>query len=90
MSKNDVSLAYHLMDATNPFPTDALSTCAPRAWRLASAYGRASSCHTSAIFTQLLVLISLTLGAVQVKYSGLLGRFSNLVLIQHGPPGADS
>ena len=87
MAKADVSLAYHIMDATNSFPVDVLRTCAPKAWRLAEAFGRASSSHASAMFVQLMVLVSLTLNAVQVKYSGLLGRFSNLVVIQHGPPG---
>ena len=39
------------------------------------------------MFVHMLCLVALTLNAVQVKYSGLLGKFCNLMVLQHGPPG---
>ena len=88
MSKEDLLLAYQLMDSTNPFPSSSIASKQPLAWKVCCALGQAASLHPGSMFVHLLGLVALTLGAVQVKYSGLLGRFCNLLVLNHGPPGA--
>ena len=87
MSEVDVRLAYKLIESMNPFPSEPSEINMPLAWRLSSALGRAASLHPSSMFVHMLILVAFTLRAVQVKYSGLLGRYCNLVLFQNGAPG---
>ena len=87
MNKDTVRLAYQLMDVLNPFPVDVVSASSPLAWRVAAAVGKATSLHVSCVYVHLVILISLVLSAVQVKYGGILGKFSNPLMIQHGAPG---
>ena len=87
LSADDLRLAYQLFDFQNPFPSDAIASNTPLARRVSGALGRAVSLHPSCVWMHLLILLALTLNAVQVKYSGLLGRFCNLMLLQHGSPG---
>ena len=35
----------------------------------------------------MLILVSLTLNALQTRYGGILGKFPNLLMLQHGAPG---
>ena len=87
MTQADVRLAYQLMDVHNPFPVDEACAAMPLTWRLSSAVGKATSLHVSCVFVHLVVLISTALDAVQVRYGGILGKFSNLLMLQHGAPG---
>ena len=75
------------MDASNPFPVNEACAAMPLTWRLSSAVGKATSLHVSCMFVHLVVLISTVLGAVHVRYGGILGKFSNLLMLQHGAPG---
>ncbi len=59
----------------------------PLAWQAVCALGRGTSLHPSCVFVHMLILVATTLGAVQVKFGGILGRFCNLLLLQHGAPG---
>ena len=43
--------------------------------------------HPSCTYTHNLILNSLPLGAVQMKYGGILARHSNLLMLQEGEPG---
>jgi len=83
----DARLANQIFDAVNPFPVEHIRSSTPIAWKLSCALGRAASLHPSCVYVHMLLLIALTLNAVVIKYSGLLGRFCNLLLLQHGPPG---
>jgi len=87
MCAADARLAYQLFDAMNPFPCETVRANMPTAWKLSSALSSAASLHPSCVFVHMLILVALTLRAVMVRYSGLLGRYPNLVLIQHGAPG---
>jgi hypothetical protein len=87
MSKADTVCAYRLMEATCPFPSQGMSRAAPHAWECAAALGRATSLSTSCVFTHMLIVLSLVLNAIQSKYGGILGKFPNLLMIQHGAPG---
>jgi hypothetical protein len=87
MNEADVRLAYKLLESMNPFPREAAETSLPLAWRLSSALAEAASLAPSSMFVHMLILVALTLRAVQVKYSGLLGRYCNLVMLQNGAPG---
>ena len=87
MSSADILLAYQLLDELNPFPVDEACAAMPLTWRLASAVGKATSLHVSCTFVHLVVLVATVLGAVQVRYGGILGMFSNLLMLQHGAPG---
>ena len=75
------------METTNAFPADSMRRATPLAWAVAAALGRATSLHPSCVYVHLLLLVATTLGAVQVKYGGILGRFCNLLMLQHGQPG---
>lgn len=87
MCKADLLLAYQLMDTTNPFPSASVAARQPLAWKVCCALAQAASLHPGCMFVHMLCLVALTLNAVQVKYSGLLGKFCNLMVLQHGPPG---
>ena len=87
MRKADLLLAYQLMDSTNPFPSASVARKQPLAWKVCCALAQAASLHPGCMFVHMLCLVALTLNAVQVKYSGLLGKFCNLMVLQHGPPG---
>ena len=87
LSQAEVRAASRIMDTTNPFPTQIMQHSTPLAWRVASALGRATSLHPSCVFVHLLILVATTLSAVQVRYGGILGRFCNLLMVQHGAPG---
>lgn len=87
MTKEDLLLAYQLMDSSNPFPSNCIGSKQPLAWKVCCALGQAASLHPGCMFVHMLALVALTLSAVQVKYSGLLGRFCNLLVLNHGPPG---
>ena len=87
MSQADIRLAYQLMDSSNPFPKDIVRRSSPLAWKVAEALGRATSMDASCVYTHLLLLDAVTLNGLMVKYGGILGKFSNLIMIQHGPPG---
>ncbi|CAK0821406.1 unnamed protein product [Prorocentrum cordatum] len=87
METGAVRLAYQLMDSLNPFPVDVVHASSPLAWSVAGAVGRATSLHPSCVYVHLVILMSLVLDAVQVKYGGILGKFSNPLMIQHGAPG---
>lgn len=84
MTKPAIRMAYELMDTMNPFPCSSMEQKKPLMWKLSSALGRAASLHPSCMFVYTMMLVALTLNAVQVKYSGLLGRFSNILLLQAG------
>lgn len=43
--------------------------------------------HQSCVFVHLLIMLSLVLNAVQVRFGGILGKFPNIVMLQHGEPG---
>ena len=88
MNQASVRLAYQLMDVMNAFPVDVVSTCSPLAWRVAEAVGKATSLHVSCVYVHMVILISLVLSGVQVKYGGILGKFSNPLMIHIGAPGA--
>ncbi|CAK0814291.1 unnamed protein product [Prorocentrum cordatum] len=87
METGAVRLAYQLMDSLNPFPVDVVHASSPLACSVAGAVGRATSLHPSCVHVHLVILMSLVLDAVQVKYGGILGKFSNPLMIQHGAPG---
>ena len=87
MPKATVRCAYRLMEATCPFPCQRMEQAAPLAWKCAAALGSATSWATECVFTHLLILISLVLNALSTKYGGILGKFPNLLMIQHGAPG---
>ena len=82
-----VRLAYQLMGVVNPFPVDVVESSSPLAWRVATAVGRATSLHPPCVYVHLIIRMSLVLGAVQVSYGGILGKFANPLMIQHGSPG---
>ena len=87
LSASEIQTAYRIMDTTNPFPAGVMLRVCPLAWRVAQALGRATSLHPSCVFVHLLILVATTLHAVQIKFGGILGRFCNLLMIQHGAPG---
>ena len=87
LSRADVRCASRLLDETNPFPTSAIAGATPLMWAVAEALARATSLHTACVYTHLMLVISLPLGAVQLKYGGILGRFCNMLVLQHGEPG---
>lgn len=87
MCKADLLLAYQLMDTSNPFPSASVAAKQPLAWKVCCALAHAASLHPGCMSVHMLCLVALTLNAVQVKYSGLLGKFCNLMVLQHGPPG---
>ena len=47
----------------------------------------ATSLDAGCTYVHMKLLVAMTLGGVQVKYGGILGKFSNLLMIQHGAPG---
>ena len=75
------------MEATCPYPETSMKTAAPCSWELAADLGKATSLGTDNVFTHLLILVSLVLNAVYAKYGGIIGKFPNLLMIQHGAPG---
>ncbi|CAE7282086.1 unnamed protein product [Symbiodinium sp. CCMP2592] len=87
MSHADAQCAYRLMEAMCPYPDETISRSAPHAWELCAALGRATSLSSACVFTHMLILISLTLNALQTRYGGILGKFPNLLMLQHGAPG---
>lgn len=60
---------------------------APCSWQFAGALARATSLHQSCIFVHLLIMLSLALNAVQVRFGGILRKFPNILMLQHGGPG---
>ncbi|CAE7917987.1 unnamed protein product, partial [Symbiodinium necroappetens] len=87
MSHADAQCAYRLMEAMCPYPDEAMSRSAPHAWEVCAALGRATSLSSACVFTHMVILISLTLNALQTRYGGILGKFPNLLMLQHGAPG---
>ena len=87
MSQADVRLAYQLIDCMNPFPRDVVRRNSPLAWKVSEALGRATSVDASCVYVHLLLAESKTLNALMVKYGGILGKYANMIMIQHGAPG---
>ena len=87
LTPGEIRAIYRIMETRNPFPDDQMRRAAPLTWKIAEALGRATSLHPSCVFVHLLILIATTLGAVQIKYGGILGRFCNLLMLQRGAPG---
>ena len=87
MSAADAQCAYRLIETRCPYPDAAMSRAAPHAWELCAALGRATSLSSACVFTHMLILVSLTLNALQTRYGGILGKFPNLLVLQHGAPG---
>lgn len=87
MSGKDVRQATKLLEAMCPFPAESIAKNAPCSWSFAGALARATSLHQSCVFVHLLIMLSLVLNAVQVRFGGILGKFPNIVMLQHGEPG---
>ena len=87
LTKGEIRAAYRLMESQNPFPEEVARRASPLMWALATALGKATSLHPSCVYVHILLLIATTLGAVQLKYGGILARHCNLLMLQHGEPG---
>eukprot|EP00435_Cladocopium_sp_Y103_P029585 s1478_g7.t1 len=87
MTGKDVREATKLLESTCPFPSESMAKNAPCSWQFAGALARATSLDQSCVFVHLLIMLSLVLNAVQVRFGGILGKFPNLVMLQHGEPG---
>ena len=87
MSGKDVRQATKLLEAMCRFPAESIAKNAPCSWSFAGALARATSLHQSCVFVHLLIMLSLVLNAVQVRFGGILGKFPNIVMLQHGEPG---
>ena len=87
LTKGEIRAAYRIMQTQNPFPEEVARRASPLMWAIATALGRATSLHPSCVYVHILLLISTTLGAVQLKYGGILGKHCNLLMLQHGEPG---
>ena len=86
-SKKDAMLGYKLLLAESPFPVDAVRAARPLMWKLAEGLSQGLSLHPGRQFMHLMALGSLRLNAVKVDYSGILGVFPNLLLIDVGASG---
>ncbi|CAK0896107.1 unnamed protein product [Prorocentrum cordatum] len=75
------------MESQDPFPEEVARRAPPLMWAIATALGKATSLHPSCVYVHILLLIATTLGAVQLKYGGILARHCNLLMLQHGEPG---
>ena len=87
LSKGEIRAADRLMETQNPFPEEVARRASPLMRAIAIALGRATSLHPSCVYVHMLLLIATTLGAVQLKYGGILARHCNLLMLQHGEPG---
>ena len=85
MTGKDVREATKLLESTCPFPSESMAKNAPCSWKFAGALARATSLDQSCAFVHLLIMLSLVLNAV--RFGGILGKFPNLVMLQHGEPG---
>ena len=86
-SKKDALLGYKILEVECPFPAKVLAAKRPISWNLAVGLGRGLSLHPSRTYMHKLALGSLRLNAVKVNYSGILGVFPNLLIIDYGASG---
>ncbi|CAK0800291.1 unnamed protein product, partial [Prorocentrum cordatum] len=87
MTKGEIRTLYRILENQNPFPEEAARRATPLMWKVASALGKATSLHASCVYVHLMILVATTLGAVQLRYGGILSRHCNLLMLQHGEPG---
>ena len=87
MTGKDIREATKLLESTCPFPSESMAKNAPCSWLFAGALAKATSLDQSCVFVHLLIMLSLVLNSVQVRFGGILGKFPNLVMLQHGEPG---
>ena len=87
MNGKDVRQATKLLETMCPFPSETMAQTVPCSWQFAGALARATSLHQSCAFVHLLIMLSLVLNAVQVRFGGILGKFPNILMLQHGEPG---
>ena len=87
LTKGEIRTVYRILESHNPFPEQAVRRATPLMWAVASALGQATSLHASCVYVHLMILVATTLGAVQIKYGGILSRHCNLLMLQHGQPG---
>ena len=90
LSKKDLRLAYKILETECPFPADKLSQHTPLTWKRAECLGKALSLEPGCVYMHLLTMASVPLAAVNVRYSGVLGVFSNLMFVAHGASGDGS
>lgn len=76
-----------LLEHQCPFPEETMAQNCRISWKYAGALARATSLHQTCVYVHLLIMLSLVLNAVQVRYGGILGKFPNLLMIQHGEAG---
>ncbi|CAK0909816.1 unnamed protein product, partial [Prorocentrum cordatum] len=87
LTKGEIRTVYRILESHNPFPEQAVRRATPLTWAVASALGQATSLHASCVCVHLMILVATTLGAVQIKYGGILSRHCKLLMLQHGQPG---
>ena len=87
LSKQEVAVAYALIERLAPFPCEGLGRHAPLQYKFSQAIARATSCHPGCAHTHFLTLSSARLNAVKMNYSDLLGVFPNLMFILTGASG---
>lgn len=87
ISGKDIRDMTKLLEHQCPFPEETMAQNCRISWKYAGALARATSLHQTCVYVHLLVMLSLVLNAVQVRYGGILGKFPNLLMIQHGEAG---
>ena len=87
LSKQDVAIAYALIERLAPYPSDAMEHHVPLQFKLSQARGRACSVHPGCAHAHFLVLASSRLNAVKMNYSDMLGMFCNLLILMTGASG---
>ena len=82
VSGKDVRDMTKLLEHQCPFPEETMAKNCRISCLYAGALARATSLHQTCVY-YLLILLSFVLNAVQVRYGGILGKFPNLLMIQH-------
>lgn len=86
MTENDVREATRLLESACPFPSESEAKNVPCSWQEVWLELEVRI-KAASLFVHLLIMLSLVLNVVQVRYGGILGKFPNLVTLQHGEPG---
>ena len=86
-TKKDAMLGYRLMEARSEFPANDMAKYVPLSWNLSTAIAGGLSLDAGCEYCHILTNASLRLSCVKVPYSGMLGVFPNIMVLQDGASG---